>query len=110
MSYRRWLWHQHRRDDAVGDLARDCRRDPGLRGRHLTPRTLLRYVHERGACDGAVMAAIRAGREYNPASLPQRIRVDAEERLTVLTSAPARVGASHRHAAPATRVLRGPSR
>jgi hypothetical protein len=71
-TYRFWLWHQHHRDDPVGDLARDCRLDPGLHGRRLTPRTLLRYLHAIGACDGALKAAIRAGNEYQPASLTSR--------------------------------------
>ena len=58
-SFTEWLSFQAGRPDPVGDLAGDVARDPEWPsgGRGLS--RFLTYLHNRGACDGAI-AALRA--------------------------------------------------
>lgn len=62
-SFSRWLRRQRRRDDAVGDLARDVREDPDWPGRTL--RTMHNYLLDVGACDGANDALHAAWAEWS---------------------------------------------
>ena len=54
-----WLLQQAGRDDPVGDLAGDVARDPDWPASSRSLSRLLVYLHNRGACDGAI-AALRA--------------------------------------------------
>lgn len=67
LTFRTWLWAQRRREDPIGDLARDVRLDRQLRGRPLTPRRLAQRLQEAGACEGAEVALERATQEYREA-------------------------------------------
>lgn len=64
MGFTRWLCRQWRRDDPVGDLARDVRQDPDWPSRARTLAAYERYLVECGACDGAVRALRRAWHEW----------------------------------------------
>ncbi len=59
-----WLRQQHTRQDPVGDLARDMRRDHAWPPRANTPRTFERHLERMGACDGANEALQRAFTEW----------------------------------------------
>ena len=70
-SFKMWLFGQHKRSDAVGDLARDFRADyrahypdePSL-PRRFTYRTALDYLEARNACNGAIRTLDTAHREW----------------------------------------------
>lgn len=64
MTFTGWLSKQRHRDDPVGDLARDVRRDPTWPRRAQTLRTFERYLDNRDACLGAMKALKRAWSEY----------------------------------------------
>jgi hypothetical protein len=62
-SFSEWLRAQRRRDDPVGDLARDAMADDGwLGGRDLS--ALHGHLSRYGACEGAHDALDRAWREW----------------------------------------------
>jgi len=62
-SFTGWLKRQHRRNDPIGDLARDVLRDPNWpRGRTLKP--FLEYLTRQGASERARAALEKAWREY----------------------------------------------
>lgn len=62
-SFTAWLKLQRRRNDSVGDLARDICRDPDWpQGR--TWRAFAAYLAERNACEGAQEALDRAWGEH----------------------------------------------
>ena len=60
MTFWRWLRRQHRRNDRVGDLARDAwvDRDWPRRARRLS--TPVAYLRSVNACDGAIESLARA--------------------------------------------------
>ena len=58
-----WLRDQARRDDMIGDLARDMIGDAGW-PRPTTERATIWYLHGRGACGGALEAVQRAWCEW----------------------------------------------
>lgn len=60
-----WLKTQARRDDAIGDLARDARRDSGFPRRG----DAMGYLMQRGACSGALDAYRAAREEWRRASV-----------------------------------------
>jgi hypothetical protein len=70
MTYRQWLRRQKRRDDPVGDLARDWFTTPYVdeadyrTNRGSTEAAHLTYLRSAGACEGAVNACRRAWSEY----------------------------------------------
>ncbi len=59
-----WLRQQHARQDPVGDLARDMRRDHAWPPSATTLRAFERHLKCMGACDGAVNALQRAFTEW----------------------------------------------
>jgi hypothetical protein len=66
LTFTRFLRRQRRREDPVGDLARDWIADVGRgkpRGAYKLP-ALLRYLEDRNACQGALDAAEHAWREW----------------------------------------------
>ena len=63
MQFVPWLRRQHRRDDPIGDLARDVRADRVHTGRMQTYRGLWQYL-EPHACEKALKALERAHAEY----------------------------------------------
>lgn len=68
MTFRQWLKKQERRDDPVGDLARDMAQDKTFPPpRFNSVKTTVNYLRGRNACEGAETAAIRAWREYEEA-------------------------------------------
>ena len=64
LTFKRWLARQRKRDDPVGDLARDvfqdCRRWTSAR----TLKGVLSHLSSLGACRGAMKAAERAWVEF----------------------------------------------
>lgn len=56
-----WLAQQVRRDDEIGDLARDARDDPRLPGH---PHSLIPYLRTRNATPSVLAAAEYALREW----------------------------------------------
>ncbi|MBE3597759.1 MAG: hypothetical protein IMX02_02800 [Limnochordaceae bacterium] len=69
-----WLRRQWRRDDPVGDLARDVRLDPDWPGRARRPQTYRRYLEQCGACEGALRALERAWVEWRLEEVPRDAR------------------------------------
>jgi hypothetical protein len=63
MTFRRWLFEQRQRRDAVGDLARDAYADRSECGA-VSPVAWRRRLDDMGGCDGAYTALERAEREY----------------------------------------------
>ncbi|HXH09535.1 MAG TPA: YozE family protein [Alphaproteobacteria bacterium] len=63
-TFCRWLRAQRRRQDAIGDLARDASRDPQWGRRARTLRSAERYLVDSGACTRAILALRRAWAEY----------------------------------------------
>ena len=64
-SFRKWLRKQAKRDDAVGDIARDVKVDPGLSGRVLlTFFDLESYLRSVDADPAAIQAAREAWSEW----------------------------------------------
>jgi uncharacterized protein YozE (UPF0346 family) len=49
-----WLRQQHRRDDRVGDLARDAKADPAFPKSVSRHNDLLAYLHSKSACGDAL--------------------------------------------------------
>ncbi len=71
MTFKAWLMLQMKRDDPVGDLARDILKDP------TWPRTqdtvkLRQYMVKRGSVENALLALDRAYSEYQKQS--ERLR------------------------------------
>jgi hypothetical protein len=69
--YSRWIKRQTKRNDAIGDFARDWRADKfpypvvcGYYGRGRTLREHLDYLTRSGACSAALRACAAAWREY----------------------------------------------
>lgn len=62
--FRQWLQSQEKRDDPIGDLARDMRRDPGQVTPNPSLSDLYHYMRAARACDGALQALIDAYREW----------------------------------------------
>ena len=62
-TFRGWLLAQRRRQDPVGDLARDLKEDREFRGR--TVGSLRERMIDLGACDLAMVALERAAVEYS---------------------------------------------
>jgi hypothetical protein len=74
MTFYEWLTRQKRRDDRVGDLARDAvqeRRENRMLHEHTrTANTLegwMEHLEERGACDAAVHTLEISFHEYQKA-------------------------------------------
>jgi hypothetical protein len=70
-NFKQWLLSQGERDDPVGDLARELRSDYLYHKpdelplpKRLTAGTLLTYLENRHACDGALRALDEATSEY----------------------------------------------
>jgi hypothetical protein len=71
-GFRGWLSHQQKRDDTVGDIARDVALD------HCMPYTITRtmlfsHLRDHGASDACIVAAHRAWHEWmeaNPTFIP----------------------------------------
>lgn len=63
MLFSSWLLAQSGRDDPVGDLAGDVRRDPPTGGWGV--KELRRHMHHRGACGEALAALSQAYSEWN---------------------------------------------
>jgi hypothetical protein len=72
-TFTAWLLRQRKRDDPIGDLARDFKSDRDNTHRRaaepklphqITPASLRSYLTHRGACDGAQDALLSAAREY----------------------------------------------
>jgi hypothetical protein len=71
ITFKSWLFRQHKRNDRVGDLARDvradyrahCPDDPSLPGR-FTYKTALDYFRRAGACQGAYESLAASHREW----------------------------------------------
>jgi hypothetical protein len=62
-TFRQFLYSQRKRDDPIGDLARDAIQD-----RYAPWRTVgqfLLYLEEVNACQGAIEAARQATREWS---------------------------------------------
>jgi 5-methylcytosine-specific restriction endonuclease McrA len=64
IPFRQWLRRQEKRDDPIGDLARDMSRDPGQSLPNPSLSDLYHYIRVAGACDGALQALIDAYREW----------------------------------------------
>lgn len=62
--FREWLRAQERRDDPIGDLARDMAGDYGQQLYNPSLNDLYRYISVKGAFDGARAALIAAYREW----------------------------------------------
>jgi len=58
-----WLKMQARRNDLIGDLARDIKADHTAR-RLKTFESIELHLIKMGACQGAIKALERAGREF----------------------------------------------
>jgi hypothetical protein len=63
MTFAAWLRRQASREDALGDLARDARRDRRF-PRRAGLRRVMRYLDQAGACERALDTCARAGREF----------------------------------------------
>lgn len=63
MHFSEWLLTQLDRDDFVGDLAGDVRRDPPINA--LGVKELRRHMHHRHACGEALDALRRAYSEWH---------------------------------------------
>lgn len=59
-----WLKRQACRDDPVGDLARDAKRDPNYPERRRTYNGWLKYLCQQGACQRTIDAFKRAWGEW----------------------------------------------
>lgn len=67
MTFRAWLWRQHRRDDRVGDLASDARADKDFPRAVRSLDHLDDYLFWKGACSGAHESAVIAWAEWTAA-------------------------------------------
>jgi hypothetical protein len=76
MTFYQWLRRQHKRDDIVGDLAQDVRRNVRSQygrgcpeaGYSRNPSSVagwLQYLEDVMACDGAIEACKQAAAEYS---------------------------------------------
>ena len=63
MTFNKYLKKQIGRNDTIGDLAEDARRDAQFPPVNSL-KALVRYLESRGACDDAVDAARDAWKEY----------------------------------------------
>jgi hypothetical protein len=64
-GFKTWLNKQHRRDDAVGDLARDARVDRTWPRGRQSLKSLEQYLWGRGACPNAVRTLHSAWAEHS---------------------------------------------
>jgi uncharacterized protein YozE (UPF0346 family) len=64
MGFKAWLNQQVDRDDSVGDLARDAKRDGNWPKGRASLRRLRAYLESRQAMPGALDALEQAWREY----------------------------------------------
>ena len=69
MTFYEWLIEQRRRNDPVGDLSRDFRRDQDLPA-NKSYQHLLSHLWDVHACDGAIDAMRRARREWIRSTAP----------------------------------------
>jgi hypothetical protein len=60
MTFRQWLRQQRQVDTPIGDFARDALRARGIARHTASLDDLLGYLYNRGACEGAIDAAIAA--------------------------------------------------
>jgi len=67
ISFWRWLEQQRRRDDGVGDLARDALSDADW-PRRIGVKRMHEHLLERHACEGAHDSLDRAWREWGGAT------------------------------------------
>jgi hypothetical protein len=65
MTFYAWLGKQIKRDDPVGDLARDARYPSADKPRRHTLTTWLNYLYKYNACDKAIEALRVAWGEYS---------------------------------------------
>lgn len=74
MTFSTWLRKQHKRNDAVGDLARDVRQDTNWpkKGSINAKREYLYDAHGLDEFDPAVSTLNRAWKEYKAARLAAR--------------------------------------
>lgn len=71
MTFVEWLLEQNNRDDPVGDLSRDLRRDKGAPTKIDSVPELVRYLKSKGSCLGALDAAREAGQQWGVGSLKE---------------------------------------
>lgn len=64
LTFWRWLGRQTKRDDRVGDLARDALRDPCWPRRARSIRTMHLYLESQGAIPGVFRALGQAFDEW----------------------------------------------
>jgi uncharacterized protein YozE (UPF0346 family) len=65
MDFITWLKNQYKRNDLVGDLARDTRADSDMPAECKTYKQFKEYLEDICVCDGAFEALKRAHEEYN---------------------------------------------
>jgi len=64
MTFYQWLKLQGKRDDPVGDFARDAMNDSDRPKRRATLEQWRQHLFDMYACDGAMEALERAWKEY----------------------------------------------
>ena len=64
VNFKTWLLKQRKRDDSVGDLARDAKETPFPRGCTSWIKVYMFILKEYDPCDGAIKALHRARKEY----------------------------------------------
>lgn len=64
LSFNAYLRRQHKRDDAVGDLARDMRKDATWPTRARSLGALKQYLRSRAASALAILTLEQAHREW----------------------------------------------
>lgn len=65
MTFRMWIRAQRGREDSVGDLANDIKRDGTFPKSIASVRVLIEYLDSKGAHPLAIDAAERAWGEYS---------------------------------------------
>ena len=64
VNFKTWLLKQYKRDDPIGDLARDVKKNPLPRGCTSWTKIYRFITQKHNPCDGAIKALHKAKREY----------------------------------------------
>lgn len=67
-GFNRWLRRQRKRDDPVGDLARDSAKDPRWPRHANLKRSFVRYLSSRGVAEKVLASFESAWQEFQEAS------------------------------------------
>ena len=83
MNFQRWLRTHERRDDHIGDLARDMARDGGMSRQNASLKQLYRYMSHVGASENVRRTLVTAYREWQSCGYTYRETRDDKRRPRV---------------------------